>query len=383
MSGGSVSELLKTTDPAPPGGTFRQFFSVRLNDIGQVLFTSGFDREDPVYLYVLANNEVSAIAQSGMAAPGGGAFYNVTSASINNNGDVAFAAQLTSGAFSGIFRWSRGVTTRVIDATDPALNLSIPSSMNGASINDAGQIALSVTGPGSSAIYLWDGGSISGLVHQGDALDVGPASVLFGTLLNAFGEVAFTAAGSSSPTGVYLASLSGIRRIAGFGDAISATPRFTSATTAGVSSRGDGAFLGTTSPGGLAVFDPTGVMRLRPRSEEPFSFNLVQRVAVGGGGRLAAVVALARGGRAVSIADGSGSADLVRTGDAAPEGGTFTDIASVLAMNASGHVAFVGRANGKWAIYVARHGSIAVIVREGDIAPTGAEFRRFLEIRAE
>lgn len=163
----------------------------------------------------IARAAVVTIALTGDAAPGGGQYFDVSLAKLNDAGQVAFHA-FTSSNFvdHGVFRAQDGGSTVAIARSGQAVGNGTIGSVNFADINNHGQIALQAELVGTSggasdnrAIYLGAGGSLQQLARKGSAFAVPDVAVgLFnhrltsiddlsffeGRVLNDAGQVAFT-----------------------------------------------------------------------------------------------------------------------------------------------------------------------------------------------
>ncbi len=187
-------------DSVAPGGSsftdFRSFGDKLINDNGQVAFL-GFLSSGDSGLFLSSKGTVSKIVGTGDPAPGGGMFLPSDSNSINNQGQVAFASFVSFPDRSGMFLFSEGQITQLVAQGDPAPGGGMISFVQSASLNDQGQVAFfaGVTPPSRSGIFLWLEGSISPIVQTGDpAPSGGSFSVDFvPPSLNGVGQVAFGA----------------------------------------------------------------------------------------------------------------------------------------------------------------------------------------------
>lgn len=109
----SYTKIVETGDRAPDGVTFAGFSTVAVNDSGAVAFIAG----DNTGLYLLQAGMITPIASTGQAVPGmTGVFYDeITTAAINNRGDIAFVASVV-GARTGpvLFLHSAGVVQPLV-----------------------------------------------------------------------------------------------------------------------------------------------------------------------------------------------------------------------------------------------------------------------------
>jgi hypothetical protein len=134
---GQLSQIVRTGDPAPGGGTFDivEMGRVALNDRGDAAFgftLSPFSLPIGVnaglYRFSPVTNSLSAIIVPGATpAPGGGVFAGVNfHTSLNNSGDLAFSAIVpTTAGISGtsgigVFHARGGQIAGVAGPGDPA-----------------------------------------------------------------------------------------------------------------------------------------------------------------------------------------------------------------------------------------------------------------------
>lgn len=98
--GSTLIQAARRGQPAPDGnGEFNFFSSLVLNDVGQVAFRAvlrdtrgGPDDERGIFLF--DGTSLTQIARAGQATPDGSSFLSVSEPSLNNAGQVAFAATL-------------------------------------------------------------------------------------------------------------------------------------------------------------------------------------------------------------------------------------------------------------------------------------------------
>lgn len=104
-----------TPVPGAPGTTFKNINNPVLHQ-GQVAFYS-VSSAGVAGLFLFNGSSILKIADTNTAAPDGGNFTNLSFfAHTVENGAVAFAASDTNG--QAIFRWTNGVTTRLVKAGD-------------------------------------------------------------------------------------------------------------------------------------------------------------------------------------------------------------------------------------------------------------------------
>jgi len=264
-SGGALTELVRASftgngDPAPGGGIFLGVREVSINGLGQVAF-SGFDTKqagiylasnghlslaidgntplpdgsgifgtvsnnainsggqiaflaqsfpNPNGMYLKTNGVFSTITLDGAPAPGGGSFSlgfpdPRFGPAISDNGDVAFAADLTSGG-RGVFRYSQGALTRIAGPGDPSPDGSTFLFADAPTINASGQIAFSGQTFIGFGAFLYSNGVLQKVVAPGDRIPP-MNSITFADLpqVNDAGQVAFGAGLATGEIAVFLA----------------------------------------------------------------------------------------------------------------------------------------------------------------------------------
>ena len=118
----TISGSVFQGSPAPGGGTFSTLESASLNDNGAIAFVadvSGATASQGVFL-VYKGAVTSALLQ-GSAVPGGGTFSAFDSVSLNDGGVVAFVADVSGGASGqGLFLINKSTVTAVVLQGSPA-----------------------------------------------------------------------------------------------------------------------------------------------------------------------------------------------------------------------------------------------------------------------
>ncbi|HEX7286873.1 MAG TPA: choice-of-anchor tandem repeat NxxGxxAF-containing protein [Candidatus Angelobacter sp.] len=209
-SNGQISLAVDGNTPIPGGvGIFGAISLNAVNDQGQTAFLAQ-SFPFPNGMYVGAGGQFTLIARDGDPAPGGGAFSLLFpdprfGPVINNNGDVAFAADLSTGG-RGVFLFHQGTLTRIAGPGDPSPDASIFFTADAPTINSSGQVAFSAeTGHGFGA-FLFSAGTVMKVATPGDS--VPPRMFLtFVDLpqVNDKGEVAFGAGLSTGEIAVFIA----------------------------------------------------------------------------------------------------------------------------------------------------------------------------------
>jgi hypothetical protein len=252
----------------PDGGSLLEFFeSVAINGKNQVVFdTSGFAVSDDLILESGGNFTTIARGSisNGDPAPDGGTFFNFGRASINNLGQVAFAGSTIGGAGQGLYLYSQGHVTVLIDDFTPGPSGASLGTFSSPSLNDNGDVAFfDQPFPQPNAILFLSGGNLSVIAQDGGVAPGGGNFSLpfpdpsFGPSLNVQGQIVFSADLSTGGEAVYLYSQGALVRIAGPGDPTPDGTFFTSASSATINGTGEVVFSGTTNTGDAGVYTYT------------------------------------------------------------------------------------------------------------------------------
>lgn len=129
-SGGPVGFVVREGSPLPDNdGTYTEFEAAHLNDAGQVTFWASTDNTQSGYesgIFRASGGPVSTIVRTGDPAPGGiGTFDHISSRiDAKGNGVIAFCATLNNAGDNlhdnRVYRHSAGVTTTIAREGDPS-----------------------------------------------------------------------------------------------------------------------------------------------------------------------------------------------------------------------------------------------------------------------
>jgi hypothetical protein len=244
---GNLTQVLRSGQPAPGGGTFGSFGvfgPTALNDTGDVAAVFALEPSQPlpglnagVYrVSHLTNRPSAVVVPDTTPAPGGGVFKGALwHATLNNQGAIAFAGIVpTTAGISG----NLGVGVFQADATDRITRVAAPGDPEPGGgkfdfaqnpwINDVGDVAFGahVSGepcidfdvPQSQRIFCAESvyvreratGTIRSIAHQGaPAPGGGVFRLAFGPVVNNRGEILFIgdltpAPGTGTALGVFL-----------------------------------------------------------------------------------------------------------------------------------------------------------------------------------
>ena len=365
---GTTTVVADTTTAAPDGnGSFSSFgFDVALNDAGQAAFRGGLTGtsggfNDDSGIFRGDGTTLTQIARAGQAAPdNNGSLSNFSSTpALNDAGQAAFVGFLagTSGGLSddrGIFRGDGGTLTQVARAGQAAPdNNGSFSDFDNPALNDAGQAAFfgslaGTTGGGSDneGLFRGDGTTLTQIVRRGQAAPDGNGSFSFfgSPALNDAGQVAFngsltgTSGGFNDDSGIFRGDGTTLTQVARAGQAApDGNGSFSDFFSPVLNDVGQAAFVGflTGTSGGFS--DDLGFFR----------------------------------------GDGTTLTQIVRRGQAAPDGnGSFSDFFSP-ALNDAGQVAFNGELTGtggggsdNLGIFRGDGTTLTQVARDGQAAPT-------------
>lgn len=221
LSGGAAA--------SPTGGTFTEFHVPVLNDSEDVVFLAevkrGRDTLEGIYLNRAGT--LRKIAAAGDAAPGGGTYSAFGGPTINNNGDVAFAASIEGGAVNGgIFVASAKETRMLVGAGNPEPSGGIFSQFSDRiSINSTGGVLFNAVlklGPMGHGLFVAENGKIRLVASVGRENATADDFIALGQWpgLSDDGAVGFIAADVKGATGLYLAAAQQIKRRAIIGDVL-------------------------------------------------------------------------------------------------------------------------------------------------------------------
>lgn len=378
-----------TGDPTPDGdGSFLSFSQTMLNDSGQVAFVGfipgtpgGMNHESGLYRGDGKSEIVQIVREGDPAFDGNDTFSAPLSASLNKTGQVAFHGFLdhSSGGFEpGIFRGDNlsSVVQIVRENVVAPDGNGVIAGFRSPLLNNAGQVAfLGILGNSNDdrGIFLYD--DLNGLLQVGRTGDAvpngnGTFSSVGDVVLNDAGQVAFLgrlagASGGTNVGGVFLGDgKSSLVEIARSGDLFpDGNGSFVGFTSPKLNDIGQTAFIsGTPTAGGTsytesAIFlgDGTSAITQIVSSGDTAlngngTFFTFGDLVLNNEGQVAfqGFVNDTSGGYE-GVFRGHSTSDLVqvvRQGDAVPDGnGTFSHFGKPL-LNEAGQVAFVGHLSG-------------------------------------
>lgn len=257
LSQGTIKKIAGRNATAPGGNTFLTFSSPSINQSGQVVFTASLSG-GRTGIFLATGGTILPVARTATPAPTGGTFFSfLQGASLNDAGQVVFSALVNGNGRSGVFLYSGGQITLVVPTS-----ISIPggtlANAQFVSMNNAGQIAFvgqTFQQQPRLGVYLFSNGSISAVMLPGDA---SPDGTIFtqglNTAISAQGQVAFLGRTDNSLSTIYRFADSQLSRIAGQGDFLPGAARVRTASPFALTDQGQTLLLAGTFPGGAGLF---------------------------------------------------------------------------------------------------------------------------------
>jgi hypothetical protein len=346
---------------------------------------------------------LSAVARTGDAAPGGGAFNRFGQealpviAPVNASGDVAFFATLSRGASDeGIFlrRLGRILTVaREGDRVPGVGRLSGFGKHPTPALSDNGTVAFAAAVSGGRAvegIFAWSAGRLRAVATTGSPAPGMPSSVLAGLdvpAINARGDIIFLATirrGRESLDAILVSRGGALRKVVAQGDPAPAGGVFAAFGPPVINAGGAVAFAavveGKAVPGGIFVASGDRIQMLAGAGEETpiggIFAKFSERVGLSDAGVVAfhGMLKFAPVEAAIFAVEGGRPRVISRLGDPAPAGGMITHFGLWPAVGPGGTIAFAASIDGgpsPVAVLLADGARLAQIVAVGDTLPGG------------
>lgn len=208
--------LLSAATQLPSGASLSEITNLALNNQDALAFvaTPAFPNSS---FFLFANGQLTALANNGDPAPGGGNFQTIfpdasSGPMINNRGDVVFASSLTGtpGGFfgsSGVYLFSNGSLSRIVGPNDPSPDGGIFLDASFPSVKGNGDIAFfAETSNFNFGVFLFHAGQITPVVLAGDVVNGQPIGFATQPVLNNNGDIAFTATLFDGSNAIFVAS---------------------------------------------------------------------------------------------------------------------------------------------------------------------------------
>jgi hypothetical protein len=197
---------------APGGGTLgNNISSISLNNQGQIAFFAQPSAPSQNGMFMYSNGTLTALALNGSAAPGGGNFVLPFSdyrfgPVTSDDGNIAFAAYLDSSSTSGVFLYANNTLTRIVGPGDSAPGGGSFLSADSPSINASGQVVFIGQATTGTGAFLYNNGKITKVAGSGDIVGTQTLGSLDEPLLNENGDVAFSSVLTNGTSGVFMAT---------------------------------------------------------------------------------------------------------------------------------------------------------------------------------
>ena len=232
----TVTALVKRGDPRPDGGTFFSCDTCvaaipdfrAFNRRGEVLvetinnFFGNFDA-----LFLLSESSKTIVFDAAHPTPWG--TLNLSSAALNNVGQVGLVAYNPGAVKTYIFFYTNGELVHILDDQEPPPGGGpfIRASIFGARINDVGEMVIEgfyrdAQEKLGASLYLYSNGRLGTLVTSGEAAPIGGFMQFFGgdclSQINAKGEVLFHSAVYNqqlldSKDGIFMVTPDGLKKV--------------------------------------------------------------------------------------------------------------------------------------------------------------------------
>ena len=212
-----------TGDISPDGSPFLGVRQVSVNDLGQIGFAAFTQLHGGIYLSM--NGLISlAVDDNSVLPDGSGTLGAVSSHALNHAGQIAFFAQSFPVA-NGMYLLSSGQLTALARDGSPApggglYSLGYPDPAYGPSLDSTGDVAFSADlSTGGRAVFLWSQGVVRRIAGPADSVPRGGSfSSVDSPRLNAGGQLVFFGETSDGRFGAFLYSQGTISKIALSGD---------------------------------------------------------------------------------------------------------------------------------------------------------------------
>jgi hypothetical protein len=259
-----LSRIAGAGDPAPGGGTFVTLLDPSVNSHGDVAFFAFASPPGRAGLFVFSGGKVRSLLASGDPAPDGGTFSDFVSPSLNDLGEVAFLASVAAPGRSGIYLWSEGGVQAIARTGEGTpcgspFNFSSMSSLYGPSLNASSQVAFGAPLSTGTGVFLSSSGGIDRVACPGDSLpEGGTIGFADSASLNDAGQVAFPVSIVSVGFGAYLFSEGTVSKIARPGEPAPGGGTFSSADFPKINAQATAAFVANVS-GQIGAFLATPI----------------------------------------------------------------------------------------------------------------------------
>lgn len=383
FSNGTLTRLVGAGDAAPGGGTFTFLIGGVINASDQVAFEA-FLSTGGNGIFLLSGGTITKIVKAGDIMPDGVPFGFADAPALNDSGQVVFGGISNSIFDSGIFSFSNGQLSVAVPRLAPLPDGSFFNVPFTTSLNNAGEIAFAASNTNNSnGVFLFANGQINELEIAGEAAPDGGtfrSGGEVGAAINASGQVLFLADRFQHGNALYLFSNNQLSRVIGQGDTIPRQPKFETPTALAIGEADRVLISDSTFPGGAGAYTATPSTPNHP-GNQALAVHVGEAIGVDGvvdflfGSAMNHSAEVAAG---IASSDASGALVLNSNNalsvlaDSAP-GSTVDPQGSTPAINDNGEIAFLGFSPGTQnsGIFLNSSGQSQLLLSEGKPLPNG------------
>lgn len=263
----TILPIARFRDPTPNGDLFESTHALSVNDNGQVAFAALTGAQEGLFLY--QQGEIVEIARGGQPAPGGGEFLAFGYLWLNQQGQIVFSVSLSTGD-DGVFLFDGNTIRAIARSGEAAPGCGPFGSLVLPWLNNEGQTVFIGRVSGRYGTFFYDGSQVRSVVCPGDPAPGGGTfvSTLMPTL-NDWGQMVFEGAVSSpGRAGIFLYEKGDLSQIVRGGDPAPGGETFSGLYVPLINASGQVAFWGSlrTSPEtyGAFLFDEGKIRTLVP-----------------------------------------------------------------------------------------------------------------------
>ncbi|MFQ5803094.1 MAG: choice-of-anchor tandem repeat NxxGxxAF-containing protein [Candidatus Methylomirabilales bacterium] len=334
----TIHKVVAAGDHAPGGGTFTLFDPVA--NTGAILFDALVRKDEPIHgIYLARGASISRVVAIGDPSPLGGTFIELSSTALNRRGKMVFVGSALGGVPQAIYFTGGTKLRKVVAVNDAAPGGGVLREISHVTLNNTDAVAFAARvehGKLPRALFLASAGVLEKVVGVGDPTSVGGRFGEFMNLsINSQGKMAFEGRvhGGKAPSGIFVGSKSGVRKVAAVGDSSPVGGTFKNLALPLLNDQGDVLFW--------ALLEGAKV----PAALFLSSHGIIKKMAA--------------------------------RGDPLPGGGRLSFIGLSYSFNGSGMAAFEAAISGVEAsegIFLAQDGTVTPVVRVGNPTPLGGRF---------
>lgn len=358
----TLRKIVATGEEAPQGGTFILFEPVGINPDGTILFDALVKYEEEFHgIYLAHDSSLSRVVAAGDLTPMGGTFIEFSSMTLNDRGHVVFLGSAKGGTPRAIFFTDGAGLKKVVAVREAVPGVGVLREFSDVAFNDTDTVAFVgriERGKVPRALLLASAGALKKVLGVGEPTPVGGQFAQITTpSLNSAGQMAFegTIYGGGVPSGIFVVSESGVRKVVAEGDPSPLGGTFRDLALPLINDHGDVIFWaaldGAQLPSGLFLASQGTIEKVAARGDPApgggrlsyiglsYSFNRRGLVAFQAG--LTDAVASA----GIFLAEKGAVTAVVRVGDPTPVGGRFSGLSGP-EISPNGPVVFAGEVQG-------------------------------------